>query len=397
MADAATTVRDYLASHREAETRFLAELVKVPSDNPPGDCAAHAEAAARLLEGLGFTVERHKVPDETVRANGMISCTNLVVRKRFGEGAVVALNAHGDVVPPGEGWTRDPYGAEIVDGWMYGRGVAVSKSDFATYAFALLALEDAVAGGARLGGTVELHLTYDEEAGGDQQVGLGQALFEQPAGAEFAADLLVVGEVQLDGAFQRRAERFSPLVKAAQNVSRGLQRVDAGPGHGRVRRAAVDLHLQVQAAIVGGGDRVGEARTQRQVGVADALLEQPARADLAADLLVVGEVQLDRAAEPRTLGHGILQRQEREGVGGEVGLGDRDAAAVHPAVDDLGAVGLPGPALDGRDHVAMGVEGHHRPLAEPLAHDQVGAGDHAIGAHGLVRDLVPLDGEAEPL
>ena len=184
MADAATTVRDYLASHREAETRFLAELVKVPSDNPPGDCAAHAEAAARLLEGLGFTVERHKVPDETVRANGMISCTNLVVRKRFGEGAVVALNAHGDVVPPGEGWTRDPYGAEIVDGWMYGRGVAVSKSDFATYAFALLALEDAVTKGARLGGTIELHFTYDEEVGGE--IGPGWLLKEGVSNPDLA-------------------------------------------------------------------------------------------------------------------------------------------------------------------------------------------------------------------
>ena len=209
MADAATTVRDYLASHREAETRFLAELVKVPSDNPPGDCAAHAEAAARLLEGLGFSVERHKVQDETVRANGMISCTNLVVRRRFGEGAVVALNAHGDVVPPGEGWTRDPYGAEIVDGWMYGRGVAVSKSDFATYAFALLALEDAVAKGARLGGTIELHLTYDEEVGGE--IGPGWLLKEgvsnpDPAlGAGFSYAVTTAHngclhlEVQVDG------------------------------------------------------------------------------------------------------------------------------------------------------------------------------------------------------
>ena len=41
---------------------------------------------------------------------------------------------------------------------MYGRGAAVSKSDFATYTFALLALKDAVANGAKLGGTVELHL-----------------------------------------------------------------------------------------------------------------------------------------------------------------------------------------------------------------------------------------------
>jgi len=149
-------------SHPE-QVRFLAELVRVPSDNPPGDCAAHAQRAAVLLEDLGFTVERHIVPESEVRAQGMISATNLIVRRRFGAGPTVALNAHGDVVPPGEGWTADPYGAQIRDGIMYGRGVAVSKSDFATYAFALKALEES---GVALHGTVELHFTYDEEAGG---------------------------------------------------------------------------------------------------------------------------------------------------------------------------------------------------------------------------------------
>jgi acetylornithine deacetylase/succinyl-diaminopimelate desuccinylase-like protein len=93
----------------------------------------------------------------------MISAVNLVVRERFGDGPVIALNAHGDVVPPGEGWTTNPYGGEIRDGWMYGRGAAVSKSDFATYAYALAALKSL---GRPLAGTVELHLTYDEEAGG---------------------------------------------------------------------------------------------------------------------------------------------------------------------------------------------------------------------------------------
>lgn len=48
------------------EVEFLKALVRVPSDNPPGDCARHAEEAARLLEGLGFRVERHKVPDDVV-------------------------------------------------------------------------------------------------------------------------------------------------------------------------------------------------------------------------------------------------------------------------------------------------------------------------------------------
>lgn len=157
-------IRDFLASQREAQTRFLAELVKVRSDNPPGDCRAHAERAAGLLGDLGFKVERHPVPEALVRANGMISCTNLVVRERFDAGGPsIACNAHGDVVPPGIGWSADPYGAEIREGRMYGRGVAVSKSDFATYAFALLALKES---NSRLSGSVELHFTYDEEAGG---------------------------------------------------------------------------------------------------------------------------------------------------------------------------------------------------------------------------------------
>jgi acetylornithine deacetylase/succinyl-diaminopimelate desuccinylase family protein len=159
-----TSIRDFLHGQREAQTRFLAALVKTPSDNPPGDCQRHADRAAGLLHELGLEAEAYRVPDHLVKANGMVSCTNLVVRKRFGNGGpVIALNAHGDVVPPGLGWSTDPYGAQIKDGRMYGRGVAVSKSDFATYAYALLALTQC---NAPLNGAVELHLTYDEEAGG---------------------------------------------------------------------------------------------------------------------------------------------------------------------------------------------------------------------------------------
>jgi acetylornithine deacetylase/succinyl-diaminopimelate desuccinylase family protein len=153
-----------IAANFTREVAFLKSLVEVPSDNPPGDCARHAEAAANALQALGFTVERHAVPRDAAQAVGMVSVTNLIVRRGFGGGGgpVVALNAHGDVVPPGAGWTVDPYGADERDGAIYGRGAAVSKSDFATYAFALLALGR----GEGLTGTVELHFTYDEEAGG---------------------------------------------------------------------------------------------------------------------------------------------------------------------------------------------------------------------------------------
>ena len=112
MTDIEAQIRETLTAERDAQARLLAELVKVPSDNPPGDCQAHGERAAVLLEGLGFAVERHPVPNDAVEAAGMIAATNLVVRKTFGAqgdgGPVIALNAHGDVVPPGEGWTQDP-------------------------------------------------------------------------------------------------------------------------------------------------------------------------------------------------------------------------------------------------------------------------------------------------
>jgi succinyl-diaminopimelate desuccinylase len=187
-------IRDFLIAAREAQVRFLAELVRVPSDNPPGDCAPHGKRAGDLYEAQGFKVERHEVPKDLAEANGMISATNLIIRERFGDGPVIALNAHGDVVPPGLGWTADPYGAEIRDGVMYGRGVAVSKSDFATYGFALLALKHAASVGARIGGTIELHMTYDEEAGGAIGPGLiletGLSKPDYAVSAGFAYDVV---------------------------------------------------------------------------------------------------------------------------------------------------------------------------------------------------------------
>jgi succinyl-diaminopimelate desuccinylase len=157
----------WIDAHFDQQVRFLQALVRVPTDTPPGNNAPHAERTGALLREFGFAVEAHAVPDADVKAQGMQSITNLIVRRGYGQpgdGPTIALNAHGDVVPPGEGWTHDPYGADVVDGKLYGRAAAVSKSDFATYTFALRALE-AVARPTR--GAVELHFTYDEEFGGE--------------------------------------------------------------------------------------------------------------------------------------------------------------------------------------------------------------------------------------
>jgi acetylornithine deacetylase/succinyl-diaminopimelate desuccinylase-like protein len=158
----------WIAAHADEQVRFLQALVRVPTDTPPGNNAPHAERTAGLLQDWGWAAESHPVPTAEVQAAGLQSITNLVVRRRFGEGGtVLGLNAHGDVVPPGEGWTHDPYGGEIVDGRLYGRAAAVSKSDFATYAFATRALEEALGAARPAHGAVELYFTYDEEFGGE--------------------------------------------------------------------------------------------------------------------------------------------------------------------------------------------------------------------------------------
>jgi succinyl-diaminopimelate desuccinylase len=154
----------WIDAHFDEEVRFLQELIRVPTDTPPGNNAPHAERAAELLHSMGMDAEKHAVPEAQVQAAGLESITNLLVRRKYGPGKTVLLNAHGDVVPPGEGWTKNPYGGEIENGKIYGRAAAVSKCDFATFTFAVRALE-AVAKPHT--GSVELLFTYDEEFGGE--------------------------------------------------------------------------------------------------------------------------------------------------------------------------------------------------------------------------------------
>lgn len=254
-------IRAAVLSRFEAELEFLARLVRAPSDNPPGDCAPHAAMTAGLLEAMGFAVERHPVPVDIVRAAGMISATNLIIRHRFGPGPVVALNAHGDVVAPGEGWSHDPYGAEIVDGRMFGRGVAVSKSDFATYAFALLALRDS---GVALAGTVELHLTYDEETGGligpglILEQGLSKPDYAISAGFAYGVTIAHNGCLHLEvtvrgrSAHAARPETGHDALAAATQILTALYafrgglsaRVSAVPGIG---------HANLNVGLISGG------------------------------------------------------------------------------------------------------------------------------------------------
>lgn len=154
----------WIDDHFQEETQFLQALIQVPTDTPPGNNTPHAIKTAQLLADMGLTAEKHEVPADLVKEAGLETVTNLIVRRQYGPGKTIALNAHGDVVPPGEGWQHNPYGGEIEDGKIYGRAAAVSKCDFATYTFAVRALESL---GVELNGGIELMFTYDEEFGGE--------------------------------------------------------------------------------------------------------------------------------------------------------------------------------------------------------------------------------------
>ena len=155
---------EWVDAHFDEQVAFLQALIRVPTDTPPGNNAPHAERTAELLQDFGLTVDKYQVPAKEVQAAGLQSITNLLVRRQYGPGPTILLNAHGDVVPPGDGWTKDPYGGEIDNGKIYGRAAAVSKCDFSTYTFAVRALEAVAQPKA---GSVELLFTYDEEFGGE--------------------------------------------------------------------------------------------------------------------------------------------------------------------------------------------------------------------------------------
>jgi succinyl-diaminopimelate desuccinylase len=219
---------DWIDTHFDEQVAFLQSVVRIPTDTPPGNNAPHADAVADMVSRFGWQAERHAVPAQAVRDYGMESITNLIVRRPYGAGPTIALNAHGDVVPPGEGWSKPPYGAEIEDGYLYGRAAAVSKSDFATYIFAVRALE---ALNAPLKGGVELHFTYDEEFGG--LLGPGW-LLEQ----ELTQPDLVI------------AAGFSYQVVTAHNACLQLEvTVHGKAGHGAMPETAIDA-LQAATRVL---------------------------------------------------------------------------------------------------------------------------------------------------
>lgn len=164
------------------------EFIQVSTVNPPGERYEEmADLMARRLTESGFTVENVRVPKDVLMRYGLeLPRVNVIgVLRGVGSGRVLCYNGHYDVVPPGSGWSVDPFNGVVRDGRIYGRGAADMKGANAAMLIAVKALKEV---GVKLGGDVVYVATPDEETGGH-------------AGAEYVvreglirSDACIVGE-----------------------------------------------------------------------------------------------------------------------------------------------------------------------------------------------------------
>ena len=177
-------MRETLFKRVEDKTQDLValtqDLIRIPTVNPPGDAYTPcAEYIGNRLKARGFSVEYVRAED-TPGDSDTFPRTNVVARiEGRGPGPCVHFNSHIDVVEPGAGWTTDPYGGEIRDGKVYGRGSCDMKGGLAA---SIIAVEAILESGVVWNGALEISGTVDEESGGYGGVGYlaGKGFFSRP-------------------------------------------------------------------------------------------------------------------------------------------------------------------------------------------------------------------------
>jgi succinyl-diaminopimelate desuccinylase len=148
----------------EETVDFTRELVRIPTVNPPGELYEEcARTIGARLGRFGYAVEYYEAegrPEHT-KAYPRVNVVGRAAGAR--PNPTVHFNGHFDVVPVGAGWTVDPFGGEVKDGRIYGRGTCDMKAGIAAAVYAAEAVRRA---GVHLAGSVEVSGTVDEESGG---------------------------------------------------------------------------------------------------------------------------------------------------------------------------------------------------------------------------------------
>jgi succinyl-diaminopimelate desuccinylase len=181
---------------------FLAAIIRIPTINPPGEnYEEFVEYFDRHLSNLGYETEVLHVPKDRLdelapHAEGRPR-PNLVARLGdASSGPTIHLNGHYDVVPAGSDWKRDPFGGEVVDGKMYGRGASDMKSGLACQVYAVEALRRA---GLDLRGSIVQSAVADEETVGNVNAGMGYLVEKGVVAKENTAALIITEPFGPDG------------------------------------------------------------------------------------------------------------------------------------------------------------------------------------------------------
>lgn len=153
-----------VTARRDDLIALTQDLIRIPTLNPPGDNYLEiCEYLDRRLAAQGFRTE-------LVRAHGAPGDSdkhprwNIVARREGAyPGECVHFNSHIDVVEVGRGWTTDPFGGELKDGKIYGRGACDMKGGLAA---SIIAAEAFLAVCPDFAGAIEISGTADEESGG---------------------------------------------------------------------------------------------------------------------------------------------------------------------------------------------------------------------------------------
>ena len=157
---------------------LLSDLIRCASVTPTE--AGILDVLERALTPLGFTVTRLRF-----EGDGSYPVDNLFATRGTADGPHLLFNGHTDVVPPGDRalWTHDPFGAEIVDGVLYGRGAVDMKSAIAAFV--------AAASSAPATGRISLAITNDVEKDG---INGTAKLLDWAAAQGHRFDFAIVGE-----------------------------------------------------------------------------------------------------------------------------------------------------------------------------------------------------------
>jgi len=137
-------------------SKLTAELIRIPSENPPGDMHEIATIIYDYLKKIGLATER-------LESNpGML---NVIGKLEAGDGPTLVLNGHMDVVPAGEldRWSWDPFGGQLQNGYILGRGASDMKGGLA----ALLVALSKITSIPDLKGNILFMAVPDEETGGN--------------------------------------------------------------------------------------------------------------------------------------------------------------------------------------------------------------------------------------